>query len=250
MTVPALCPLAKLFRPSPTEYCNIDALLLTIAQMKVNLDYLGTQSLHYYMDSLIKEVLRTLFYRTEIVIEVTRGIADYYSNSSESATTYPDCFLYINNFLILRGVEKKNRGELEDAKTQLMRPLKHVHSFGNLNYIFGYACAGECLVFCAMTPSGELSTISRIFDLESAWDRFEIMIFVINLARFFRTLIPRIPNKITKLYCPIIKYDGNMIDIRDDLVVKRIHFPIDDLKVKYYYGDFRKYTKYQSSRGG
>lgn len=50
----------RLFRSSTFEYCDIYGNLINLAQMKVKLDSDGECMLHYYVDSLIKEVFQKI----------------------------------------------------------------------------------------------------------------------------------------------------------------------------------------------
>ncbi len=159
--------LKRLFRSSPSEYCDIYGQLITLAQMNVNLDPVGESTLHYYVDSLTKEVLHKILSFSGLVTHSSRDVTDF--SSTTEPRTRPDFLFYVNQFLILRGEEKKSKGELDIAKLELIEKLKkwNVLTFGNLKYIFGFACGGEFITFCAMSPSGMIFDVSRIFDFYS-----------------------------------------------------------------------------------
>jgi hypothetical protein len=233
--IPEYC-MKKLFRASSNESCDLDANLMNLALMKVKLDEeYGEQTLHFYLDSLIKEVLQKLLYFSNLSIYSSRNVKDA-SNTTEPSLR-PDFLFYVNQFLILRGEEKKKRGELNVAKNELIDKLRKwsVHTFGYLNYIFGYACAGEALTFCSIFRTGKISDISRIYDLESVVDRFEIVICVINLARLFKTVAHRIPSGSVMLYRPIHRLNGCIIEIRDDYIMKKIPFTLQEYREKFDY---------------
>ena len=201
----------------------MEGLFLVIANMTVKLDDgRGENILHYYIDSLIKVVLQSLLSSSNVVTHVSRNVTDYSSTTEPGAR--PDFLFYLNNFLILRGEEKNSKAGLDDAKAELIQNLKtwNVHTFGNLEYIFGFACGGEFLTFCAMSPPHKLFNLSRIFNLESVVDRFEILICVINLARLFKTCISRIPKGLSMTYKTIERPNGGTIEIQDDCVFKRV----------------------------
>jgi len=225
----------KIFRSSSTTFCDIDMHLVELAQMKVKLDSLGESTLHYYVDYLIKEVLQKILAFSGLVTHASRDAADF--SSTTEPRTRPDFLFYVNQFLILRGEEKKSKGELNIAKRELVDKLKkwNVLTFGNLKYIFGFACGGEFFTFCAMSPSGMIFDVSRIFDLDSVVDRFEILICVINLARLFRTLAHRIPKGSVMMYNPIQRPNGCTIEIRDDYVLKRIPVSIHEFEKRFEY---------------
>jgi hypothetical protein len=227
--------LKRLFRSSPSEYCDIYGQLITLAQMNVNLDPVGESTLHYYVDSLTKEVLHKILSFSGLVTHSSRDVTDF--SSTTGPRTRPDFLFYVNQFLILRGEEKKSKGELDVAKWELIEKLKkwNVLTFGNLKYIFGFACGGEFFTFCAMSPSGMIFDVSRIFDLDSVVDRFEILICVINLARLFRTLAHRIPKGSVMMYNPIQRPNGCTIEIRDDYVLKRIPVSIHEFEKRFEY---------------
>jgi serine/threonine protein kinase len=111
------------------------------------------------------------------------------------------------------------------------------HSFGNLKFIIGFACGGEFFTFCAMSSCGKIFDISRVFNLGSVIDRFDILLCVINLARLFRTLAHRFPKGNLMMYKPIQRLNGCTIEIRDDYVLKRIPVSIYEFKKRYKYLD-------------
>jgi len=225
----------KICRPSSQEVCNMDGSLIQIIQMIVQLDGQGGDSLiHYYTDSLIKEILVKLLSPT-LATYTSRDVVDFSSTTLSGAR--PDFLFYVNQFLILRGEEKKSQGDLEIAQAELIQKLTkwNVHRFGSLNYIFGFACAGDALTFHAMSPSGELANISPIFSLTSVAHRIQIIIFVINLSRLIRTLAYRIPQGLPRLYYPIERANGCTIVIHYDYVLKTIPVPFDVFQRTYAY---------------
>ena len=86
-----------------------------------------------------------------------------------------------------------------------------------------------------MSRNGMLSDISRIYDIESVVDRFEILICVINLARLFRTCQHRIPKDVCLLYQLINRPNGCTIEIQDDCVIKKFPVSIEIFKQQYNY---------------
>ena len=97
--------------------------LVELAQMKVKLDSLGESTLHYYVDYLIKEVLQKILAFSGLVTHASRDAADF--SSTTEPRTRPDFLFYVNQFLILRGEEKKSKGELDIAKWELIEKLKN-----------------------------------------------------------------------------------------------------------------------------
>ena len=223
------------FRSSSSECCNIDGNLINLAQMKVQLDRDGESTLHYYVDSLIKEVLQKILSFEDLSTYTSRDVAD--ASNTTGSKLRPDFLFYVNQFLILRGEEKKKRGELVHAKGELIDKLKswNALTFGNLKYILGFACAGEAFVFCAISSSCKLCEVSRTFDLEIVVDRFEILIRVINLARLFRTLAHRIPQENIMLFKPLHRSNGCIVEIRDGYVLKKIPVSAHEFQETYDY---------------
>jgi hypothetical protein len=228
----------RLFRSSTSEYCNIYGNLFNLAQMTVKLDSDAKSTLHFYVDSLVKEVLEKLLAFSGFDIHTSRKVTDF--SSTTEPRTCPDFLFYVNNFLILRGEEKKRKEKLGAAKTELVDKLRKssVITFGKLKYIIGFACAGEHLTFCAISSSVKLFNISRIFNLESVFDRFEIVICLINLARLFRTLAHLIPKETAMMYKTKQRPNGYCtIEIRDDYVRKTIPVSIHEFEERYEYLD-------------
>jgi len=215
----------------------MEGLLLSILHMDVKLDGQEGEgnSIHYYTDSLIKEILDKLLSHTTVATIASRNVADFSSSTIQGKR--PDFQFYVNQFLILGGEEKSSKTQLVVARSGLIAKLRkwNEHIYGRLNYIFGFACAGEFLTFHAMSPSGNLANISDIFMLTSVEDRIKIIIFVINLARLFRTLVHRIPSGLHMLYQPIQRPNGGTIMIHYDYVMKTIPLDIVDLDTTYDY---------------
>jgi hypothetical protein len=81
----------------------------------------------------------------------------------------PDIVLYENRFLFLRGVERKSRMELQDAKYILKEILKMWTKCKVLHgpdYIFGFVCAGEHFQLYVMSRCGRLIELLRPLDLK------------------------------------------------------------------------------------
>ena len=179
-------------------------------------------SVHFYVDFFMKNFLKAVLAAPSRQIDIDRNARDF-SNTTVNSRLRPDFLFYMNNCLILRGEEKKDTAGLAIAKNELIQRMKNWSNaiYGNLNYIFAYVCAGPSFILCAISPSG-ITDISRILDLHILKDRFDLFFLLINLARVIKTIESRIPLECPILYNPMKRENRGTIEIRDDVVVKRI----------------------------
>jgi hypothetical protein len=235
---------SEFFRFSADETFNLSQLLVEIARMPFDSDYNGEASLHYYVDLFMKRILKGLLHYDTLAIHVARNISD--SSFTTDHGLRPDFLFYVDAFLILRGEEKKIMSELAAAKTELSGKLKSWNPviFGALNYVFGFACAGEYFQLYAIGPRGVITNISQIFDLQKVQSRFELFFSIINLARVIKTIHGRIPYTSVMMYQPMKRgANGATVEITDDMVIKRIPVSQHSKKASAY--DFLK-KLYQS----
>jgi len=213
---------SKFFRVSTDESFDLSHLLTELSKMSFDPDSNGEATLHYYVDLFMKRILKGILQYDTMAIHVARNITD--SSFITDHGLRPDFLFYVNSFLSLRGEEKKTTMDLTSAQAELGKKLKSWNPvlFGALNYIFGFACAGESFQLYAMGPSGMVTDISRVFDLRQVNHRYELFFCIINLARLIKTIRGRIPQTSMMMYVPVKRQKGVTVEIRDDVVIKRI----------------------------
>jgi hypothetical protein len=215
---------SKFFYSSVEESIDLSHLLTDLAWMPISLNHSGESELHYYVDTFMKRILMGILGQQSIPIHVTRNNADS-SFTTIRSQLRPDFLFYVDSFLILRGEEKRSSFELVDAKKELTDKLTVWNPvlFGNLNYIFGFACAGEFFQFYAMGPNTVMATeISEVFDLSKVSSRYELFFCIINLARVIKTIRKRIPKTSIMMFNPVKRLNGVTIEITNDSVIKTI----------------------------
>ena len=211
------------FYPSSEVNYSMAPSIESLPTMNVDLGR-GTKedTVHFYVDFFMKQFLKPLLSAPSRQIAIDRNSRDF-SNTTLNRRLRPDFLFYVNNCLILRGEEKKDTAGLVTAKNELIQKMKNWNNaiYGSLNYVFAYVCAGPSFLLCAISPLG-ITDISRVLDLQILKDRFDLFFLLINLARVIKTIEGRIPLQCPMLYNLMKRADGGTIEIRDDVVVKRI----------------------------
>jgi hypothetical protein len=215
------------FRCSFVDDSRIARSLETVSDMTLKLGS-GESMLHYYIDFFMHEILEVILASPTLKVFMDRNTGD--RSKTTLAKRRPDFLFYVNSFLILRGEEKKDAGGFHDAVGELTAKLKSWNAviFGRMKYVFGYALAGESFKFYAIGPKGLTVPISNMLDLQQRSDRFELFFLLINLARVIKTIVARFPSDSIMLYRETPREDGCTIEIRDDVVVKRVCVSTED----------------------
>ncbi|KAJ3085224.1 hypothetical protein HK102_000200 [Quaeritorhiza haematococci] len=84
-----------------------------------------------------------------------------------------------------------------DAIEELQERFGVLHDifYGNQQFLICYAAAGSRLGFFVIDRNQNLEPMSAMFNLQSKHDRLEILCFVINILRLFKTIAPMIPQQ-------------------------------------------------------
>jgi len=208
------------FRLTQTEDFSMAHSLESLPTMQFQIGN-GESTLHYFVDLFMRQFFEVIIASTTLKVRMDRNTTD--SSRTTEEKKRPDFLCYINNFLLLRGEEKKDSSGYADAVHELSEKLKSWNTviFGRLNYIFGYVLAGEIFRLFAIGPGGKIEEISNMLDLQKRSDRFDLFFLLVNLARVIKTILYRIPITSHPLYQPIRSSDGCTIEIRENVVVKR-----------------------------
>ena len=202
-------------KKSPQDRVDPGTLSLRPVLIKAS-DVVVTKSedtIHSFLTPLMQYVLTGLLTLLKFSwFEPSQSFTRNQSENKRSRTTMenlrPDWMFFIHQLLVIRGEEKAEgaNASLEQAASELISKMDTWHTlfFGELPYVFGYACCGTQFQFYALHPNKtvsrpggvpgvNLTKIGNQLDLAFVDERFRLLKYIINLVRVFEVMEHQIP---------------------------------------------------------
>ncbi|KAL7692180.1 putative protein kinase-like domain superfamily [Plasmopara halstedii] len=154
----------------------------------------------WFWDTVFRSILDVVFTRARINRDSSKNL------STENKR--PDFLFILNDVCVFRGEEAEPGTNINLPREQLYQKLTWV--YGAVPYVFGYAASGYKVdLFALFRSSSESSDVESYsigyFDLESAADRFRIVLALLNLCLLFSAITEACPdsgrNEYRNIHC-------------------------------------------------
>ncbi|CCI45850.1 unnamed protein product [Albugo candida] len=157
----------------------------------------------------------------------------------QSTTEYakrPDFLLWLNNVLVMNGVEKGPL-ELHKAKGEVIAKMTKMplSVFGKMPFLFAYAAANSWVQFLVIDRSLNFNVISQQLNLTILQNRIRCVVLSINTCRILNHYQSLTPDGILPMYKQISSNTGSVTLYEDHLLKKLNQDPCDFESVRAIY---------------
>ncbi|KAL8020732.1 putative protein kinase [Plasmopara halstedii] len=169
----------------------------------------------WFWDTVFRSILDVVFTRARINRDSSKNL------STENKR--PDFLFILNDVCVFRGEEAEPGTNINLPREQLYQKLTWV--YGAVPYVFGYAASGYKVdLFALFRSSSESSDVESYsigyFDLESAADRFRIVLALLNLCLLFSAITEACPDSGRNEYRNIHCSNGVVVRLNPTFVEK------------------------------
>ena len=144
---------------------------------------------HSLVDNCLLHPLKAILELASVPgVSLSRNQVVPLGQSSHTAGSRPDVYMWSNDFLLLVGEEKKSGTDLSEARSDLKTKLDGWSPIlmGETSFLIGFGVAGPTLCFYAYNDKVAPIAITQEFNLASMEGRFALVPVLFQLARLLR----------------------------------------------------------------
>ncbi|KAG1695984.1 Crinkler effector protein 8 [Phytophthora capsici] len=234
----------KLFEGNDVSPCGLlERAVFSHAFLNPEVDGGTTESaFHYFWDSIIRVVLRSVFRRAYVNRDSCR--------KASSGLKRPDFLFALDHICVFRGEETDTSTPITVPRKELSQML--VWSYGGVPYVFGYAASGFELELFAIHQAEKRDNTGKDlkkivsthliggFNLQQSSERFRLVLALLNLCLLFPEIVRNCPAS-AKIDFLDIHRDGVEVRLSPTFVDKCFHTEEEYRRVKLIYESLKPF---------